>query len=276
MNRKQPACAALKIATAAVAVTMLAACGATTLDRLQGEYRAAYTGLAATEARARTGQADPEGKLTLADTTRSFQIALADVAREAVREGAAESDPRTAIGFYLVAALSAWQAGPEGWEVLPDIVDEGARKCAQLAGSPTRPPRDCAQIVVVPALAVNDQLVAAILELRGRIGTAAASGAALEALKADARQLYSDTRDNVLRLQRHGRTVSESAGISQSYVRYYEQQQMVLYCNHYEVASLLWDPPFNDRSAREAAQEIGKQLPESVRQEGCPPRWGRP
>jgi hypothetical protein len=203
---------------------MLAGCGASRLDRLQGEYARLALALAAAE-RGRV----PRG----AEHEPGIRLQLAALATEAHRAAAGARDDRTAIHLYLIAALSAWQAGAEGESLLAELAHSGTEKCGELEGQRTRPPRDCAQLSVVPALAINDVLAVQLRQLKAIPGEDESRRYAVAA------ELTDKTRQNFDRLVARRDALLAERELSPSYKRYVDAQLYVIYCNHSEAATQL-------------------------------------
>ncbi|MEJ1963391.1 MAG: hypothetical protein WDO56_18290 [Gammaproteobacteria bacterium] len=113
-----------------------------------------------------TGKLDAE--TTAAGSGASFNARLADLSTRAEAQGDAlsASNAATAVGFYRIAATSAWKAGaPRDTQVLP-IRDKGAAACARLPQGDASQPRDCAFIKVAPFLAALDARAVEIQALR--------------------------------------------------------------------------------------------------------------
>ena len=224
---------------------VLAACAATKLDQLQQEYSRLFVTMQAAE------QAEA-GSIRGGGQRHVFQFELAEVARQAKTEADRTGDPRTAIHFYTVGALAAWQAGPEGEKLLVTISEKGLARCKAMGDSRTVPPRDCAQLAVVPTLAINDALV---LELSRLMKKEIAEPVRLDTAK----DLVGRTRENLRRLHNSRDVLRTIDGLSPSFVAYYERQKYKLYCNHRESITQLGETP-NVRNEAIAADKLANEL----------------
>lgn len=70
---------------------------------------------------------------------------------------ASAGDPLTAVSFYRIAAVSAWQAGPAGESDLTPIYDAGVAACEKLPQQDASAPRDCTLIRLSLPYAVHDK-----------------------------------------------------------------------------------------------------------------------
>jgi len=140
------------------ACLLLAGCAAPVeLIKLDNEWARAYTGKLEAE------RTNPDKFLV----ATSFEPQLVDLSIRAEKAGdaIAASDPAMAVGFYRVAASSAWKSGSAREAQVLAISDKAGKACASLPKQDASQPRDCIFLKLVPQLALFDVKAREIKEL---------------------------------------------------------------------------------------------------------------
>ncbi len=138
-----------RVHLAVVVVAVVAGCsvfakgGSRDLSTLTGEYNSLQ---------ARRGQAPAGPQRTAVETQ------LAELGRQAAAGGDAAQDPMSAVAYYRLAVLAAWQAGTAGEHDLLTFSDAGGNRCSQLPNHDASRPGDCSMIRLAAVLAVVDSV----------------------------------------------------------------------------------------------------------------------
>lgn len=98
--------------------------------------------------------------------TAPMQQQLAQIAREAAAQASSATNPKDRVALYRVAAVAAWQAGPDGSSLVLPITDAGTAACAALPQKDKEAPRDCSLIRLARPMAVQDDDARKLMDLR--------------------------------------------------------------------------------------------------------------
>jgi hypothetical protein len=125
-------------------------------------------------------------------------VANARAARDEAQASAA--DPLTAVSFYRIAVVSAWQAGPAGESELTAIYDAGVATCERLPQQDASAPRDCTLIRLSLPYAVHDRARRQLDPIDARV-EALPPGSALPATEGPAIQrLFGDLERQLVKV----------------------------------------------------------------------------
>ena len=137
----------------------LAACTPTTLIKLDNEWAQTYR-----------AKIDSQSAPDYLATISNYDDQLADLSTRAAAAGdkAFGKDASMAIGFYRVAALSAWKSGDRHENEVPTISEKGRAACEKLPQHAASQPRDCAVLMIVDYLALYDRVAREITAMKSR------------------------------------------------------------------------------------------------------------
>jgi hypothetical protein len=95
---------------------------------------------------------------------------LLDLSKRAKAAGDGETtkDWKTAVAFYRIAALSAWQVGEDGEAQILPITNAGQKLCK---GRMAEAPRDCILMMIIGPLAIHDDLARDLVPIQTRADT---------------------------------------------------------------------------------------------------------
>lgn len=126
-------------------LALLTACTGAKLNTLDEDFERLYA------AKAESRQNDDSAAAVAAD------FDLLELSKEADTAGdeVAGEDWKTAVAFYRVAALSAWQTGEDGEVKILPITNKGQSLCK---GRVDDAPRDCILMMIIAPLAIHDDL----------------------------------------------------------------------------------------------------------------------
>lgn len=150
---------------------------------------------------------------------------LAILSKEAKEAGdkVSAKDWRTAVAFYRIAALSAWQAGERGSRQIFAITDKGRDLCKdRLAEAP----RDCTLMLLVAPLAVHDELAPDLQPINKK----ANDSLALEA--EDLARLKTVFDDVKLQFDKVSDTrgITATTGAPPTLLSYIDRQRFLMFC----------------------------------------------
>lgn len=138
-----------RAAGALIVIALLAGCGGgAKLNTMDAEFKHLYlTQL--------TQSAQDEKSKNVSVVT--VAVDFDELRKRATKAGkeALKKDWRTAVAFYRIAALSAWQAGERSGGHIFEITEAGQELCNKHPGGA---PRDCALMSLIPPFAVHDDL----------------------------------------------------------------------------------------------------------------------
>ena len=98
--------------------------------------------------------------------TAPLQQQLAQIARDAAAQASSTTNPKDRVALYRVAAVAAWQAGPDGSSLVLPITDAGTAACEALPQKDKEAPRDCSLIRLARPMAVQDDDARQLMALR--------------------------------------------------------------------------------------------------------------
>jgi hypothetical protein len=158
---------ALTFAYHLVPTIILMGCTAASLATLQGNFRQLYEERSACQSRPAAVDVTTPAGLPCGQSDE----AMLSLAQEAEKGAADAKDPRTKISMLRLAGVSAWQAGPPGQQLATKVALEGGKLCDELEVKAKRrevygAPRDCAILVILPALVSHSAYVNVLERLK--------------------------------------------------------------------------------------------------------------
>jgi len=207
----------------------LFACTATRLATLQGNFNTLY------EAKQRCEQSTgvPDERIPCEGEQ---DMALYELARGADAAASSAADPRTRIALLRLAGVAAWQGAGAAADALVNKVSfEGVMRCDALeervrAHETWGAPRDCALLVLLPALLAHEVKLAQLAVLR-KAGQCAVGDIALR----DIVDTWADS--TVLFVRAHESKALGYRGVSDSVRRYVAEAKRRMMCNFQKVRS---------------------------------------
>jgi hypothetical protein len=129
-------------------------CTAASFSELQSDFIVLY------QQKDRCEKYREENKPLPVECLADHNQALLEIARETEKIADKTGDERTQIGLYRLGAIAAWQASEKGWTIATDLSSKGERLCETLDPKSFGAPRDCAILMIMPALIAHDSFVA--------------------------------------------------------------------------------------------------------------------
>lgn len=130
---------------ALAALIVLTACNGAKLNTFDNDFERLYS------IKVESNQNNDDASALAADFDLLDLFERAKVAGDEAKT----KDWRTAVAFYRIAALSAWQAGEKGEVQILPITNAGQKLCK---GRLAKAPRDCILMMIIGPLAIHDDL----------------------------------------------------------------------------------------------------------------------
>ena len=197
-----------------------------------------------------------------------FGLAKLSDEAQAAGDAAVEKDWRTAVAFYRIAALSAWQAGERGSQQIFTVSDKGRALCQnRLAEAP----RDCTLMLLIAPLAVHDELAPALRPLNAKAETDSALDAAdlatlVAVFDGVARQFEKVTET---------KSITAATDAPQAMLLYIDRQRFLMFCTAKAARDLMFladgeqgPAALDQRGETLAAMEDSVRKPAGLA--GCP------
>lgn len=198
---------------ALIIVAALAGCGGAKLNSMDEKFESLYF--------AKVAGTKIGDDLNVAPAA----FGLAKLSKEAKQAGdkVSAKDWRTAVAFYRIAALSAWQAGERGSQQIFAITDKGRELCKdRLAEAP----RDCTLMLLIAPLAVHDELAPDLEPINKKdvdsIALEADDLATLKTVFDDVKGQFDKVSDT--------RSVTATSGAPQTLLSYIDRQRFLMFC----------------------------------------------
>lgn len=130
-------------------ILTLSGCTANSLLRLDNEWAQTY----------RAKMQSIKDETDYLAMMSNYDAQLADLSARAADAGdkVMDDDAPTAVGFYRIAALSAWKSGELAEDTVPAIAVKGDQACARLPRGIASQPRDCSLFAFVVSFARYDR-----------------------------------------------------------------------------------------------------------------------
>lgn len=102
------------------------------------------------------------------ESASEAEARLAALATDAKTAAQNEADPKPAVAFWRIAALSAWQGGTAGHSALGSIVSAGEAACDRLAPPDFAAPGDCLLVRLAPIRTAYDEASTRVQQLEAK------------------------------------------------------------------------------------------------------------
>jgi len=216
---------ACRVWTVVLAVGLsLAGCGGAKLNNLDAEFQSLYLTKA-------------EGlKAGDALSAAASDLGLVDLSARAKQAGtdAQNKDWRTAVAFYRIAALAAWQAGERGGQLILEITDAGAELCQNRTD---QAPRDCLLMIIIGPLAVHDDLARDLEPVQAKSTKEIVLGA--EDL-ATLESVFDGVETQFGKISNAGEA-ARATPAPKSLLEYIDKQRLILFCTAQAARDLMLD-----------------------------------
>lgn len=192
-----------------------------------------------------------------------------EIASEALDSAGEAKKPTTRVAFYRLAAVAAWQAGEAGDKVYEAAQSQGAAECEKDWSDMYRPPRDCALLLLLPAIVANTELAPSI----DAVSAAIERGGVTDATVQQAQELYDRFPGNTWQYLQYRRDeVVKLTGIDKSVVSYMDREERTYYCNFVKLEGAIAQIPGHEdlrRKALETKQDMFRKMDAAGRRPNC-------
>ena len=203
---------------ALAALVVLTACTGTKLNTFDSDFERLYA------AKVTSSQNNDDASALAAD----FDLLDLSERAKAAGDEAKTKDWRTAVAFYRIAALAAWQAGEHGEDRILPITNAGQALCE---GKTAEAPRDCILIMIIGPLAIHDDLAQDLVPIQVK-SQQVVNDSAVELSAGDLATLVNVFDDVKIQFDKISeiKTVAATVPAPSSLGTYIDNQRFLLYC----------------------------------------------